>query len=434
MIVMGFFYNSVQQYYRASSRELKRLDSIARSPVYSHFSESLNGLSTIRAYKAQGRFLEQNADRIDESQKAYYCLQSSNRWLSVRLELLGALVVYLSALLVVLGRERIDPGLAGLCMTNALSVTGWLSWMVRSSTELEMQMNAMERVLEYLAVPTEAPPVIAESRPEERWPAKGAIDLNNLCVKYRHDLVLKGINCHINHGEKIGIVGRTGAGKSTLVISLFRLVEPASGFIKIDGLDIGQIGLEDLRSKLSIIPQDAVLFSGSIRSNLDPFKRHQDIELWQVLDKIGLKKLCEESNEKLDMVVSEGGSNLSAGQKQLIALGRALLRKSRVLILDEATSSVDQQTDAMIQQTVRDEFKDSTVLAIAHRLNTILDSDRVLVLDNGLVAEFDTPSALASKPGGIFASMLAESGSASRHMKRLNSGPSTSPSPPPPPP
>eukprot|EP00741_Cyanophora_paradoxa_P003785 tig00000718_g3679.t1 len=427
MVPLAFLYRGIQRYYIASSRELKRLDSVSRSPIYAHFSETLSGLATVRAFKVQQRFEAENERRLDESQRAYYCLNASNRWLGSRLEFVGASIVFLASLLIVVGRDAIDPGIAGLSMTNASTVTGWLSWMVRVSTEVEMQMNAVERALEYCELAPEAPAVMEESRPPRGWPARGAIEFEKLVVKYRHEPVLKGLSASIRHGEKIGIVGRTGAGKSTLMTALFRLVEPAGGAIRVDGVDITAIGTEDLRSKLSIIPQDPVLFSGSLRSNLDPFSLHSDPELWSVVDRIGMRRLVEEHEKKLEYPISEGGSNLSAGQKQLVCLGRCLLRKSKILVLDEATSSVDQATDAAIQATVREEFKDATVLAIAHRLNTILDADRVLVLDQGQVAEFDSPRALAAIEGGIFASMLAQSGNAAaRRLAMLSTASASS--------
>jgi len=274
------------------------------------------------------------------------------------------------------------------------------------STEVETNLIAVERCTEYSELEMEAPPH-TDYKPDPDWPSKGAIEFQDLSLRYREDLplILKGVSCKINPREKIGVVGRTGAGKSSLMLALFRLVEPSQGTVLIDDVDITEIGLDDLRSKLAIIPQDPTLFTGTIRSNLDPFNHYSDEELWEVLSAVHIKDQVEHMPLQLQSTVAEFGENLSVGTRQLMCLARAILRKSRILVMDEATASVDFETDALIQKTIRKEFKDVTVLTIAHRIHTIMDSDRVLVLDAGQIAEFESPQVLLQDINGIFYSL-----------------------------
>ncbi|XP_019222150.1 canalicular multispecific organic anion transporter 1 [Oreochromis niloticus] len=404
IIPLALIYFFVQRFYIATSRQLRRLDSVSRSPIYSHFGETVSGLSVIRAYKHQERFLKHNEVTIDENLKSIYLRIMSDRWLAMRLEFVGNLVVFFAALFAVISRDSIDSNVVGLSVSYALNVTQTLNWLVRMTSELETNIVAVERVNEYTQLKNEADWVI-DTRPPQMWPEAGRVQFENFKVRYRPelDLVLHGITCDIDSTEKIGIVGRTGAGKSSLTNCLFRIIEAAEGCIRIDDVDISTTGLHDLRNRLTIIPQDPVLFSGSLRMNLDPFDKFSDEEIWRVLELSHLKSYVSGLQEGLQHKVAEGGENLSVGQRQLLCLARALLRKSRILILDEATAAVDLETDNLIQNTIRKEFSDCTVLTIAHRLHSIMDSSRVMVLDAGKIVEFDSPSNLLEKEGHFYA-------------------------------
>ncbi|XP_030343631.1 canalicular multispecific organic anion transporter 1 [Strigops habroptila] len=410
IIPLSIFYYFVLRFYVSTSRQLRRLDSVTRSPIYSHFGETVSGLSVIRAYGHQKRFLKQNEVIMDINQKSVYSWIISNRWLAIRLEFVGSLVVFFSALLAVISKGSLQGGIVGLSISSALNVTQTLNWLVRTSSELETNIVAVERVHEYMKVKNEAP-WVTEKRPPRGWPSKGEIRFVDYKVRYRPELelVLQGITCNIGSTEKIGIVGRTGAGKSSLTNCLFRVLEAAGGMILIDEVDIATIGLHDLRSNLTIIPQDPVLFTGTLRMNLDPFDQYTDEEVWKALELAHLKTYVQDLPKGLFYVVSEGGENLSVGQRQLVCLARALLRKAKILILDEATAAVDLETDHLIQTTIRSEFADCTVLTIAHRLHTIMDSNRVMVLQAGRIVEFDSPEELLRNQG-TFSSMAKDAG------------------------
>ncbi|KAJ1130883.1 hypothetical protein NDU88_009227 [Pleurodeles waltl] len=411
IVPLAFAYIFVQRFYVATSRQLKRLESVSRSPIYSHFSESITGASIIRAYGRQQSFIHLSDKKVDENQKCYYPGLVSNRWLGVRVEFLGNCVVLFAALFAVIGRSSLNAGLVGLSVSYALQVTMSLNWMVRMTSDLETNIVAVERVKEYSETETEASWTIEEKRPPPEWPNTGEVEFNNYSVRYRPglDLVLRGLRLKVKGGEKVGIVGRTGAGKSSMTLCLFRILEAAEGSIYIDGVNISQIGLHDLRTKLTIIPQDPVLFSGTLRMNLDPFEKYSDDDIWNALELSHLKKFVASQSTQLNYECSEGGENLSVGQRQLVCLARALLRKTRILVLDEATAAVDLETDDLIQMTIRTQFEDCTVLTIAHRLNTIMDYTRVLVLDKGRIAEFDTPTNLIGTKG-IFYGMAKDAG------------------------
>ncbi|CAK8671761.1 unnamed protein product [Clavelina lepadiformis] len=419
----------VQRFYVRTSRQLRRLESISRSPIYSHFSETLAGASTIRAYGLEKSFIRQNEAKVDTNQISYYSNIVSNRqvrflssifytpamkWLALHLEVVGNLIVLFAAIFAVVQRKHIEAGIVGLSISYSLQITSVLNWMVRTASEVETNIVAVERVEEYTNVQQEAPLEIEHSLPNSGWPDRGRIKFVNYSTRYRDelDLVVRGINVDIKGGEKIGVVGRTGAGKSSLTLALFRIIEAAEGMITIDGLDIGKMGLHSLRSKLSIIPQDPVLFCGTLRMNLDPFDGYSDEELWDALEHSHLKNFVLTLPKKLEHDIAGGGENLSVGQRQLVCLARALLRKSKILVLDEATAAVDLETDDLIQATIRSEFADSTTVTIAHRLNTIMDSTRVLVLNAGKVTEYDTPQNLL-KSKGMFYSMAKTAGLAS---------------------
>ncbi|XP_053133014.1 multidrug resistance-associated protein 1-like [Hemicordylus capensis] len=408
---LGLVYFFVQRFYVATSRQLKRLESVSRSPVYSHFNETLLGVSVIRAFEEQRRFIRQSDLKVDENQKAYFPSIVANRWLAIRLEYVGNCIVLFAALFAVIARHSLSPGLVGLSISYALQITTYLNWLVRMSSEMETNIVAVERVKEYTEKEKEAEWTIKEATPPSQWPHEGRVEFRGYSLRYRDDmdLVLRNIDITITGGEKVGIVGRTGAGKSSLTLGLFRINEAAEGEILIDGVNIAKIGLHDLRFKVTIIPQDPVLFSGSLRMNLDPFDQYSDEDVWTSLELAHLKTFVSTLPDKLNHECAEGGENLSVGQRQLVCLARALLRKSKILVLDEATAAVDLETDDLIQSTIRTEFEGCTVLTIAHRLNTIMDYTRVIVLDKGEIVECGSPATLIQKKG-IFYSMAKDSG------------------------
>ncbi|KAM3748774.1 hypothetical protein ACB098_05G133800 [Castanea mollissima] len=404
-------------YYQSTSREVKRLDSITRSPVYAQFGEALNGLSSIRAYKAYDRMANINGKSMDNNIRFTLVNISSNRWLTIRLETLGGVMIWLTATFAVLQNARVENRVAfaskmGLLLSYSLNITSLLSGVLRQASRAENCLNSVERVGTYVDLPSEAPAIIESNRPPPGWPSSGTIVFEDVVMRYRPELppVLHGLSFTVPPSEKLGIVGRTGAGKSSMLNALFRIVETERGRILIDDCDIGKLGLTDLRKVLSIIPQSPVLFSGTVRFNIDPFSEHNDADLWEALERANLKDVIRKNCFGLDAEVSEGGENFSVGQRQLLSLARALLRRSKILVLDEATAAVDVRTDALIQKTIREEFKSCTMLIIAHRLNTIIDSDRILVLDAGQVLEYDTPEELLSNEGSAFSRMIQSTG------------------------
>ncbi|XP_075417735.1 ATP-binding cassette sub-family C member 3 isoform X1 [Tenrec ecaudatus] len=411
ILPLAALYIYVQRFYVATSRQLKRLESVSRSPIYSHFSETVTGASVIRAYGRSQDFVDLGDAKVDINKRSDYAYIISNRWLGIRVEFVGNCVVLFAAFFAVIGRSSLSPGLVGLSVSYALQVTFALNWMVRMMSDLESNIVAVERVKEYTKIETEAPWVVEGRRPPHGWPSQGKVEFQNYSVRYRPglDLVLKDLSLCVQGGEKVGIVGRTGAGKSSMTLCLFRILEAAGGQISIDGLNVADMGLHDLRSQLTIIPQDPVLFSGTLRMNLDPFGHYSDEEVWRALELSHLRAFVSAQPAGLDFQCSEGGENLSVGQRQLVCLARALLRKSRILVLDEATAAIDLETDDLIQATIRTQFETCTVLTIAHRLNTIMDYTRVLVLDNGTIAEFDSPINLIATRG-IFYGMAKDAG------------------------
>ncbi|XP_047509490.1 multidrug resistance-associated protein 1 isoform X4 [Pieris napi] len=410
ILPIGVLYYIIQRFYVATSRQLKRLESVSRSPIYSHFSESITGATTIRAYGVTERFVEESERGVDHNQACYYPSCIANRWLAIRLEMIGNVIIFFAALSVVLGRDTIDPGIVGLSVTYALQITQILNWLVRMTSEVETNIVAVERIKEYSDTPSEAACNLPNG-PGSTWPETGALQLDGLTICYRPgEPVLRDLTCTVAPREKLGIVGRTGAGKSTLTLGLFRIVEPSSGKIMIDGIDISSIGLHQLRSRITIIPQDPVLFSGTLRMNLDPFETFTDDQIWRSLEHAHLKAFVQGLPSGLLHEVSEGGGNLSVGQRQLVCLARALLRKTPLLVLDEATAAVDLETDDLIQKTIRTEFASCTVLTIAHRLNTIMDSTRVMVLDKGQLVEYAPPEQLLQDKNSIFYSMAKDAG------------------------
>lgn len=449
-LIAGIFitmvYVALGAVYLNASRDLKRLESVQRSPLYQQFGETLHGIVTIRAYGDERRFILDNHRRINAYNRPHLYLWASNRWLAFRVDMTGALVSFFSAAFVILNIGKIDAGAAGLSLTYAITFTENILWLVRLYAEAQQNMNSVERVKEYLEVDQEADAIIPDCRPPPGWPTRGTLKFVDYTTRYRPDLdpVLKNVTFAVQAGEKVGIVGRTGAGKSSLALALFRGLEAEKGKIIIDDVDIGKIGLQDLRESITIVPQDPTLFTGTIRSNLDPFDLFTDEQIFTALRRVHLigpgisgsatpmtsnlsdaetasptpsgtdsTTVVFQDNKNifrnLETLVSESGSNLSQGQRQLLCMARALLKNPRILMMDEATASIDYATDAKIQETLR-ELKDSTIITIAHRLQTIIDYDKVLVLDHGEVIEFDHPWTLISKEGGSFHSMCENSG------------------------
>ncbi|KAM6197294.1 ATP-binding cassette sub-family C member 6 [Sarcoramphus papa] len=411
IVPLTVLYAAFQHFYVITSCQLRRIEAASRSPIYSHISETFQGSSVIRAYKDQERFILKSNFLVDENQRIGFPGAVADRWLATNLEFLGNGIVLFAALFAAMGRTHLSPGNAGFSISYALQITGVLNWMVRSWTEIENNIVSVERVREYLRTPKEAPWTLNGKLQGQVWLTEGRIEFRNYSLRYRPnlELALKHVNLTINGHEKIGITGRTGAGKSTLAVGLLRLVEAAEGAILIDGLDIAQLGLHDLRTKITVIPQDPVLFSGSLRMNLDPLNQYTDADIWTALELTQLKNFVADLPDQLEYKCTDQGENLSTGQKQLVCLARALLRKAKILILDEATAAVDLETDLQIQSTLRTQFKDSTVLTIAHRINAVMDCDRICVLENGQIAEFDTLEHLIAQKG-LFYRLMEESG------------------------
>lgn len=419
---------------------MKRHEAVLRSIVYARFGEAITGTACIRAYRVENQFRRSICESIDVMNGAYFLTFSNQRWLSIRLDAVSTCLVFVTGVLVVTSRFNVSPSISGLVLSYILAIAQMLQFTVRQLAEVENNMNATERVHYYgTELEEEAPLHLAQVA--SSWPEKGRIVFDNAQMRYRDGLplVLKGLTMDVQGGERIGIVGRTGAGKSSIMSALFRLTELSGGSIHIDDIDIATVGLHDLRSRLAIIPQDPALFKGTIRSNLDPFNEHTDLELWSALRKADL--ISEEAlaptadgaqgtpgsgtntpatgsdsrphpanRLTLESPVDEEGLNFSLGQRQLMALARALVRDARIIVADEATSSVDFETDQKIQRTMAQGFRGKTVLCIAHRLRTIIHYDRICVMDQGQIAEMDTPVALWDRPGGIFRAMCDRSG------------------------
>ncbi|KAF2263838.1 hypothetical protein CC78DRAFT_533624 [Lojkania enalia] len=523
-LIAGMFitvlYTLIGRFYISSSRDLKRLESVHRSPLYQQFGETLSGMTTIRAYGDERRFIRENLAKINTQHRPFIYLWAANRWLAFRVDVVGALVSFFAGVFVVLSVGRIDAGAAGLALTYAVTFTENVLWFVRLYSANEQNMNSVERIKEYLDVDQEAAAIVPENRPPTNWPNQGSVEFISYSTRYRteFDLVLKNISFKILPGEKVGVVGRTGAGKSSLALALFRALEAETGKILIDDIDIGLIGLQDLRENIVMVPQDPTLFSGTIRSNLDPFGLFTDEEIFTVLREVHLISTISSTTSRsatpeeprtpeaieipdpatgamtsdvagsysastvnpssiitnmilgeagedtvlimpngtatntnrvvdvdvamqadnknpfrnLNSPVAESGTNLSQGQRQLLCLARALLKAPKVLLMDEATASIDYATDAKIQETIR-EIKNTTI-TIAHRLQTIIDYDKVLILDKGEVVEFGDPWNLIRSDGGSFRSMCETSGemesllkeAEKAHQARHKTAPSTS--------
>ncbi|ODV96391.1 hypothetical protein PACTADRAFT_49751 [Pachysolen tannophilus NRRL Y-2460] len=422
-IIAGYYI--VGKFYLTLSRELKRLDSISRSPIYQHFSETLTGVTTIRAFGDELRFIKENLSKIDKNNRPYYYLWIANRWLAVRTNNIGAFILFLAGAFLILNVNNIDAGLAGLSLTYAMTFDTFAVWLIRVYVSVEMSMNSVERLQEYMNIKQERPYFIPsiDNLIDENWPDKGSIKVSNLSLRYSQKLapVIKHVSFEVKPNEKIGIVGRTGAGKSTIISAFLRFLEFDEGSkIIIDGIDISKIGLQKLRRSITVIPQDPSLFKGTLRSNLDPFEQYSDARIFESLKRVNLiddldmveDDMTENKNQFLDLnsPVNENGSNLSQGQRQLVCLARSLLKLPKIILLDEATASIDYKSDEEIQATIRNEFKYSTILTIAHRLKSIIDYDKILVLDEGELKEFDDPYILLLDENSLFRSLCENSG------------------------
>jgi len=447
-LIAGFFitvaYVFLGAFYLHSSRDLKRLESVERSPLFQQFGETLTGVTTIRAYGDERRFVRDNLAKINKQLRPFIYLWAANRWLAFRTDLLGDLVAFFAGVFVIISLGHIDAGSAGISLSYAIGFAENILWLVRLYSINEQNMNSVERIKEYLEVEQEAEAIVEKNRPAENWPSQGSVEFIGYSTRYRAELepVLRDLTFKIDAREKVGIVGRTGAGKSSLTLAIFRALEADQGKILIDGVDIGSVGLRDLREAITIVPQEPTLFTGTIRTNLDPFTLHTDEQIFDVLRRVQLigahesttqpntpllprtpilltpadsqppasPALSTNKNVFLDLSapVAESGSNLSQGQRQLLCLARALLKRPNVLVMDEATASIDYATDAKIQETIREQ--ESTIITIAHRLQTIVDYDKVLVLDKGEVVEFAHPWELLRKKEGVFRGMCEMTG------------------------
>lgn len=415
-IVMFLYF---KRQYATVSCELKRLEAISRSPIYAYFAQTLQGIVSVRAYGIQSEARRQFMSLIDSNHRSYILFVHVARWMGMRLDFAGIMCVTMASILVILLRHSISAGLAGVVLVQSLRVSGSIQYAVRLAAETENYLTSVERILAYTKIPTEADPTTESGIIEDNWPSEGEIEFKKYTLTYREDLcpVLNGVSFKVNAREKIGILGRTGVGKSSLAAALFRMVENAgcSGEILIDGINIKRVGLDDLRQRLSIIPQDPILFEGSIRSNLDPFEIHTDGQIYESLSSVHLLKKIRSLDKGIDSSIAQNGENFSVGQRQLICLARALLRRSQIIVMDEATASVDGETDSVIQTTIHTVFSGCTVLTIAHRIDTVIDCDRVLILiPGGHIAEFDSPSNLLNHQGNggksIFAEMVGQHG------------------------
>ncbi|CAF4106552.1 unnamed protein product, partial [Adineta steineri] len=409
----------IRHRYARCSRDLKRLDGISRSPIYSYLTSTIHGLKVIRSYHAEKTCLSEFFTHLDDNTRANYLLLTTVRWAAIRFDwtvLFFIAVVTALALIVRIIGQQFSAADIALTLSYSLYLMGLLQWTIRQSVEVETQMTAVERILEYCALDQEPPAKLPSNQtPPHSWPSHGHIIFNNVSMshsKHSHALLaLDHISLTIQPTEKIGIVGRTGAGKSSFIQTLFRMGTLVDGNIVIDNIDIGTVGLDDIRRRISIIPQDPVLFTGTMRDNLDRFGDYSDTEIWHALEQVQLKTLVRDVLPNgLHSLVSESGSNLSVGQKQLVCLARAILKKSKILVIDEATANVDNATDELIQKAIREQFKECTVLTVAHRLRTVIDSDRILVLGNGKVLEFDSPASLLCDVNSQFSSLVSQSG------------------------
>jgi ABC-type multidrug transport system fused ATPase/permease subunit len=402
-------------YASKAETRLKNHEAVSKSPIFAHLTATLEGLFSVRAFQVQDRFITLHMEKFDNNSKYMIGMTMVRMWVAFIMDLFTSILIFAVALIITMTASKdpsLTPARTGLLISNILQLLVFLQWTVRMFGETRVRMTSVQQLAYYGQVKPEAPPVIEDNRPAEKWPQDGQIKYNNIVLKYQEfgATVLKNVTLTVKPREKVGIVGRTGSGKSTLLISLLRIVESCEGSIIIDGVDISKIGLRDLRSKIAIIPQEPVLFVGTVRANVDPFNKCTDEEIWKALDSVHLGDYIRQMKTKLEAPVVENGKNFSVGQRQLFCIARAILSKTQILVLDEATAAIDNQTDMLIQQTIKENFADRTVLTIAHRLNTIMDSDKILVMDAGVATEFAPPMTLLNREGTIFASLVSQTG------------------------
>jgi len=422
LVPLGWIYYKIQVWFRKTSTELGRLFSLSKSPIFADFSQTLAGVLVLRAYGEQGRRFDKVRGDFDKNNICYILQQLSFLWIALRLDVLGGIISFFVAAVAVgtaSTSASIPAGWLGLALTYSIEIVTYLKHGVRMVATLEADFSSVERVLEFANdIEAEAADVREDDPKADKWPSEGAIEVSNMSMRYRQGpLVLKNLSFSVAGGEKIGVIGRTASGKSSLMIALLRIVEieDDGGKILVDGIDISTLGTSALRSGISIIPQESVLFANTVRYNVDPFRQATDDEIWQALEKVKLATVIASMPEGLETQVTEGGDNFSQGQRQLLCIARSILRRPRILIMDEATASIDNATDADIQEMIRENFADATILTIAHRINTIMDSDRILVLDDGKIVEFDTPSTLLSKQEGMFKALVKREGESRRN-------------------
>jgi ATP-binding cassette subfamily C (CFTR/MRP) protein 4 len=414
-----FYFYRTRRMFITSSRELKRLEGIARSPLYAMMSESIKGISSIRANGATKYFQQRFAVVQNAHSRAFFSFISLTRWLNFRLEAIQILLIGTASLLAVLfstnGWLNVGPSTLGLALTLLMQLSGLLQWAIRQSSEVINQMVSVERVAAFTKLEPEPPLETERDIQIGEWPSSGSMNVHDLTVRYRDDLppALSKFSFKIDGGMRVGVVGRTGGGKSTLLQSIFRLLQAETGVITVDHIDISSLGLHKLRKSMSVIPQTPVLFSGwTLRDNLDPFGKHDNSEILDVIASVQMQNVCEDLPAGLNTIVAENGSNFSVGQRQLFCVARAILQKNKIVVLDEPTANVDNKTDVMLQRAVATSFPGATVIAIAHRLDTIIDYDRIIVVGNGKMLECGTPYELLCKSNGHFAAMVTETGEA----------------------
>jgi len=416
----------------SATRDLQRLEAVSRSPIFTQFSETLNGLSTIRAFGATRRFEAASVALVAANTKVYFNQDMAQAWMSQRLDFcsafISALTVLLPILVVQFGASfPTSPAAFGLCINYSLELSAFLKFGTKMTLEIQRGLASVERIVDYIQN-TPAEPEGGEPAPQGQWPTDGRIVVKNMSVRYRPELPtsLRNVSCVIEPRDKVGIVGRTGSGKSTFVSALWRLVEPKCGedgsgaeALIVDGIDLSTLEVHSLRSRLAIITQDPVMFNETVKYNLDPFQQHSDEAIREVVALVQLEEPIARLENGLDSPVGEAGANFSVGQRQLICLARAMLRRSKIVVLDEATASIDNDTDAILQSTIRRVFADATVLTIAHRLHTIMDSTKIMVFDQGELKEYDAPEALIAEETSLFSRLIADTGDAAEHLRTL---------------